>query len=99
MQYHNIHLVIHYDPVITDDPELQRLKTVIQKLLEEIDKRITLHDFRMLTLENQVRIFFDAALPADLMEQKQAIHRQLNAALAEAEPQISQMFITFDLAM
>lgn len=23
---HNVHLVIHYDPVVTDDPELQRLK-------------------------------------------------------------------------
>lgn len=99
MERHSIHLVIHYDPVITDDPKLQHLKAVTQKLLLEIDGRITLHDFRMLTLENQVRIFFDAALPADLMERKDGIKQQLDAMLMAAAPEVSQTFITFDLAM
>ena len=99
MQLHNIHLVIHYDPVITDDPELQRLKLVTQSLLTRIDQRISLHDFRMLTVENQARIFFDVALPADLMERKDSIKQRLDEILMESEPTVSQTFITFDMAM
>ena len=99
MQLHNIHLVIHYDPVITDDPELQRLKLVTQSLLTRIDQRISLHDFRMLTVENQARIFFDVALPADLMERKDSIKQRLDEMLMESEPTVSQTFITFDMAM
>ena len=99
MQLHNIHLVIHYDPVITDDPELQRLKLVTQSLLTRIDQRISLHDFRMLTVENQARIFFDVALPADLMDRKDSIKQRLDEMLMESEPTVSQTFITFDMAM
>lgn len=99
LEHHNIHLVIHYDPVITDDPELERLKAVVQQLLGEIDRRISLHDFRMLTVEGQIRLFFDAALPAEQMEQKDAIKQRLDQMLKEAEPSVSQTFITFDIAM
>ena len=99
LEEHQVHLVVHYDPVITDDPRLQQLKAVVQQLLNRIDGRISLHDFRMLTLEDQVRLFFDAALPAELMEKQEQIHAALDAMLAEAEPQVSQTFITFDMAM
>jgi divalent metal cation (Fe/Co/Zn/Cd) transporter len=97
LQQHNIHLVIHYDPVITHDPELTRLRNVVEQLLQQLYPEISIHDFRMLTVEDRVRIFFDAALPPDLMTQKNAISKQLETLLAEAEPQISHIFITFDI--
>ena len=99
LERHRIHLVIHYDPVITDDPELQRLKNTVQQLLLRIHKEISIHDFRMLSAEGQIRLFFDAALPPELMEQKNAIKQRLEEMLAEAEPAVSQTFITFDIAM
>lgn len=97
LQQHNIHLVIHYDPVITHDPELTRLRNVVEQLLQQLHPEISIHDFRMLTVEDRVRIFFDAALPPDLMTQKNAISKQLETLLAEVEPQISHIFITFDI--
>ena len=99
LERHRIHLVIHYDPVITDDPELQRLKSVVQQLLRQIDGEISIHDFRMLSVDGRIRLFFDAALPAELMEQKDTIRQRLDELLAEAEPMVSQTFITFDIAM
>ena len=33
LKSHNIHLVIHYDPVVTDDPELTRLHILVDDLL------------------------------------------------------------------
>ena len=98
LQQHNIHLVIHYDPVITDDPELNRLQNVVAALLQQIQPEISIHDFRMLTVEDRVRIFFDVAMPPELMSRKEEISRRLETLLGEAEPQISHTFITFDIA-
>ena len=61
LEQYNIHLVIHYDPVVTDDPELKRLKDVVQQLLRQIDGKISIHDFRMLSVDGNIRLFFDAA--------------------------------------
>ena len=97
LQQHNIHLVIHYDPVITDDPELKRLQNVVSGLLQQIQPDISIHDFRMLTVEDRVRIFFDVAMPPELMSRKKEISRRLEVLLAETEPQISHTFITFDI--
>ena len=99
LEKHNIHLVIHYDPVVTDDPELKRLKDVVQQLLQQIDGKISIHDFRMLSVDGNIRLFFDAALPPERMEQKDAVRQRLEELLKEAEPTVSHLFITFDIAM
>ena len=99
LEQYNIHLVIHYDPVVTDDPELKRLKDVVQQLLRQIDGKISIHDFRMLSVDGNIRLFFDAALPPERMEQKDAVRQRLEELLKEAEPSVSHLFITFDIAM
>ena len=99
LERHRIHLVIHYDPVITDDPELIRLKNVVQQLLLQIDEEISIHDFRMLSVDGNIRLFFDAALPPEKMERKDAIKHRLDQMLMDTEPTVSQTFVTFDIAM
>ena len=64
-----IHLVIHYDPVVTDDPELNRLKECCRMLLKNQDPRMDLHDFRMVPGRTHMNLVFDAVLPAYLMGQ------------------------------
>ncbi len=99
LESHNIHLVIHYDPVITDDPQLQQLQELTRRLLQEIEPMADLHDFRMLSADGELRLFFDVALPAQRMSQKAVIWQQLDMRLAEEEPAVGQTFITFDIAM
>ena len=99
LESHNIHLVIHYDPVITDDPQLQELQELTRRLLQEIEPMADLHDFRMLSADGELRLFFDVALPAQRMSQKAVIWQQLDMRLAEEEPAVGQTFITFDIAM
>ena len=77
---HGIHLVIHYDPVLTDDPEQERVKSLAQKALEQIDPRLGLHDLRLLPDRTEVR--FDIALPTDLEKARETIQSRLDAALA-----------------
>lgn len=61
----NIHLVIHLDPVETDNPKITDLKTAIQIILASKDPRITMHDFRVVFGESHTNLIFDVNLPFD----------------------------------
>ena len=98
MQYHNIHLVIHYDPVVTDDPELQRLKTRCGELLQQQDPRLTLHDFRMIQGQRHMNLVFDVALPSDLQQRQREIRSELECALTREENRVYHVIINYDMA-
>lgn len=94
---HGVHLVIHYDPVVTNDPELERLRKLVTVLLQAQDSRITIHDFRMVQGQGHTNLIFDAALPAEIMEQKKTVKSRLDQALAQIEPGKYYTVINFDL--
>lgn len=95
---HNVHLVIHYDPVITDDPELRRLKEEVAALLRTRDRRLSLHDFRMVQGRRHMNLVFDVALPSDLRQQGAQIRQWLEDTLNETEPAVYHVKITYDTA-
>ncbi len=95
---HNVHLVIHYDPVITDDPELRRLKEEVAALLRSRDRRLSLHDFRMVQGRRHMNLVFDVALPSDLRQQGAQIRQWLEDTLNETEPAVYHVKITYDTA-
>ena len=93
LRSHNVHLVIHFDPVITDDPEQNRLRHLVTAILRVKDPRLTIHDFR----RNGQVLSFDVALPAQLREQENQIRSALETALADMGESHWQLDITFDL--
>ena len=95
---HNVHLVLHYDPIITGDAEHTRLRGVIASILHGIDPRISFHDFRMVRGQGHTNLIFDIALPADMMKQQKQVKKQLDAALAQQEAGTYYTVVTFDLA-
>ena len=98
LRSHNIHLVIHYDPVVTDDPELQRLKERCGQLLRQRDSRLSLHDFRMVQGRRHMNLIFDVALPSDLRQQCRDIPREMEEALRREDGRIYHVIINYDVA-
>ena len=94
-QSHGIQLVIHYDPVVTDDPELTRLHSLVDEILKTYDSRLSTHDFRMVRGTGHTNLIFDIVLPGDLRKQETAIRQHLNDELAKEE-QTYYTVITFD---
>ena len=92
---HGVHLVIHYDPVVTGDQELEAARSLVCQTLSDIDSRITIHDFRMVTGTGHTNLIFDMALPYELMEQKKAIKQRLDEALNAGATRYYTV-ITFD---
>jgi len=99
LRSHGIHLVIHYDPIVTDDPELTRLKTEVAALLKQRDERLTLHDFRMIQGRRHMNLVFDVPLPGDLRDREEQIRRGIEEALNEEGPMAYHVKITFDTAV
>ena len=98
LRSHNIHLVIHYDPVITNDPEINRLRSKCADYLQTQDSRLTLHDFRMVRGAAHTNLIFDVALPADLRSREKEIKGELDRQLNEGSAMTYHTVITFDPA-
>ena len=43
---YRIHLVIHYDPIVTDDERVSALRDAVREAVQGIDERLGIHDFR-----------------------------------------------------
>ena len=95
---HGIHLVIHYDPVITGDPEQERMKNIVAAILKVRDSRLTIHDFRMVPGEKQANLIFDMAVPSELRGQEEEIQRALENALNDLGERTYHTVIIFDQA-
>ncbi len=93
---HNIHLVIHYDPVVTDDPESDRLHQAVDSLLLRDDPRLRTHDFRMVRGDGHTNLIFDISLPGDRKGQEMKIKEYLEESLSRQEDRKIYTVITFD---
>ena len=98
LRSHNVHLVIHYDPVVVDDPELNRLKEQVRLLLGQKDPRLNLHDFRMTQGRRHLNLVFDVALPSDLQGKEKEILHFLEAGMNRQGEREYHLHITFDAA-
>ena len=97
LEQHNIHLVIHYDPVVVGDPVQDSLRQTIFEALQTIDNRLNLHDFRMVRGNGHTNLIFDIALPADLTGREKEIGKAIDTALADRGDDMKYYtVITFD---
>ena len=99
LKQHQVHLVLHYDPVVTNDPEQDRIRQIGQQLLRNEDARISIHDFRMVRGKGHTNLIFDAALPPELMQDKKNIKRRLDEALNASGETTYYTVVTFDMAV
>jgi cation diffusion facilitator family transporter len=96
LKEHRIHLTIHYDPIVTDNAEVTRLKEKVGKILKDLDPRLTYHDFRMVEGPEHTNLIFDVVLPYDLQGQEKRLQEELNEALQEPGKRYYTV-ITFDM--
>jgi cation diffusion facilitator family transporter len=92
-----VHMVIHYDPVITDDAELDQIRHQVLAILQQIDAEITIHDFRVHTHEGKKELVFDMVVPSEWQGQEKDIIRELTERLQKENKETYLTKITFDL--
>ena len=96
LQLHNVHLVIHYDPVVIGDPETDKMRLFLWDVLRKIDARLTIHDFRMVRGKGHTNLIFDVALPYDMKGREKQLRKDMEKALAELHQGTYYIVVTFD---
>ncbi len=92
-----VHLVIHYDPVVTGDARLDAMKERVSQILQAMDDRISVHDFRMVAGMDHTNLIFDMVLPQEHMAHQDKIKQALDQILNEGSPMRYYTVVTFDL--
>lgn len=75
-----IFLVVHMDPIDTQNEEIQKIHSSVVEILRELDADCTLHDFRMVNGEKQINLIFDLVVPIRYEEEQK---QQIKEALCE----------------
>ncbi|MFR9172380.1 cation diffusion facilitator family transporter [Evtepia sp.] len=79
----HVHLVIHYDPVVEDDAEWNAMRQAVEGVVAAVSPRLSVHDFRLVRGAKQTKMVFDLAVPYDMTDQRPALKKQIEEALAQ----------------
>lgn len=90
-----VHLVIHYDPIVTDDAELIRMRELVQEAVRAIDPELSIHDFRMVRGPQHTNLIFDLAVPYRMAGQKAELKAAIDQRV-QFEDSRYYTVITFD---
>ena len=61
----HVQAVIHMDPIVTDDTEVDALRRQVAELARQAEPRMTVHDLRVVRGTTHTNLVFDAVLPLD----------------------------------
>ena len=92
---HNIHLVIHYDPLVLDNEDLYQARQLVEAVIKSIDQRLSAHDFRMVWGPGHTNLIFDLVLPYDLDGKQDELKAAIDQELAKTGKTYYTV-ITFD---
>ncbi|MBQ1342600.1 MAG: cation transporter [Firmicutes bacterium] len=79
--------VIHMDPVAVDDEQVNSVRHELSSLLrEQLDERVTIHDFRMVQGPTHINLIFDAVLPYDIKLTDKEAEKRIKELVNEKWP-------------
>ena len=81
-----LHLVIHYDPVTTDDPRVASMRSFIASIVREIHPDMTIHDLRIVPGSGDDNVVFDCVVPYDCSVSAQMIRDLISARVQKDYP-------------
>ena len=77
----NVHLVIHYDPVLPDDDEWAEMSGLMGEILSEVAPEVSMHCFRMVGGAKQKNLVFDLMVPYDSKKTNTELKRKIDQNL------------------
>jgi len=81
-----IYLVIHMDPIETKNEDTLVVKEQVEKVLNQLDSQVSIHDFRMVVGENQINLIFDMVVPIHYdKEQKKMLCQETRKRMHEID--------------
>ncbi len=90
-----IFLVIHMDPVEVKNTRIQEIQQAVQEIVQGLDQRLTLHDFRVVDGEKRINLIFDLVVPREYTKSMQsALKQQICQRLKEQDERYNCVITT-----
>ena len=58
-------MTLHFDPIVTNDPQVRDMRHWIDLAVKDIDERLSIHDLRCVPGPTHTNVIFDCVRPAD----------------------------------
>ena len=90
-----LHLVIHMDPIVVDDPLVNELREYTAGCVRRLDPALSMHDFRLVRGQTHSNLIFDVTVPPGYPMSDQELAAVLEKNIADFDPNYYAV-ITFD---
>lgn len=91
----NIHMVIHMDPIVLNDPKINKIHGEINRCVYELSKDIQIHDFRSVQGKNHINLIFDCMVPYSCTIPFSSIEQHIQTLLDQSDEKY-HLHITFE---
>ena len=78
-----ISATLHVDPVVQGDAAFDEHRALAEKILYDIDSRLTMHDFRVVPYKSGRKLIFDVAVPFNFMMNDRELRKEFQRRLIE----------------
>ncbi len=82
----NIHLVIHMDPIVTDDEVTNTLRQKVNEIVMDIDSELSMHDFRVVFGKTHSNLIFDVVVPTACKACDEEIRERISKEISKINP-------------
>ena len=82
-----MNLIIHMDPIITDDPELNDLREKVVRIVSGLGEGISMHDFRMVRGYSHTNVIFDIVVPSGCKRGADSLRQEIQEKVRAAAPE------------
>ena len=79
-------VTLHYDPIVTDDPEVNDMRNWINQAVKIIDPRLSIHDLRTVPGPTHTNVIFDCVRPHDLALTESQLKRRIDGIVRDHYP-------------
>ena len=79
-------MTLHYDPIVTDDPDLTDLRNWVEGRARTLDAGLSVHDVRRVPGPTHTKVIFDVARPAGCPLSADEIRARMSGLVRERYP-------------
>lgn len=81
-----MNLVVHMDPIVTDDPDLNALRRRVLEIVTGLGEGITMHDFRLVRGYSHQNVIFDIVVPSSCKRSGEELKAEIQRKVRELDP-------------
>lgn len=82
-----IHVVLHFDPVVTSDQRVGQMRHWMAQAIKTIDPQLSIHDLRLVTGPTHTNVIFDCVVPPDFAMRDSELTDKIQKMVQQKAPQ------------